>query len=157
MQDVAIAYGYNNITRTEPRAVCQGRQQPLNQLSDLLRAEVAQAGFTEILTFALVSRQENFEFVNLRDGGDTAVIIGNPRTSDFEAVRTSLLPGVLKTMGHNKDAARPLKVRPLRGMCTPKVCPLKEWAYQGTATARTAQSRHGLPTQGTPTQVTGMS
>ncbi|CAI6004875.1 unnamed protein product [Closterium sp. NIES-64] len=84
MEDVAIAHGYNNIARTEPKTVCEGKQQPLNQLCDLLRGEVAQAGFTEVLTWALIARSENFEMVNLKDDGKTAVVIGNPRSADFE-------------------------------------------------------------------------
>eukprot|EP00271_Cylindrocystis_brebissonii_P019754 TRINITY_DN619_c0_g2_i1.p1 TRINITY_DN619_c0_g2~~TRINITY_DN619_c0_g2_i1.p1 ORF type:complete len:638 (+),score=131.05 TRINITY_DN619_c0_g2_i1:205-2118(+) len=110
MEDVAIAYGYNNITRTKPKASLQGRQQPLNQFSDLLRAEVAQAGFTEVLTWALISYAENFEMVNVKDDKKTGCIIGNPRSADFEVVRTSLLPGMLKTMGHNKKVQRPVKL-----------------------------------------------
>ena len=50
-----IAYGYNNITQVEPGCAVYGKQQPVNKLSDQLRAVVAQAGFSEILTFALVS------------------------------------------------------------------------------------------------------
>lgn len=40
VQDVAIAYGYNNITRTLPKSHTQGKQQSVNHLSDLIRAEV---------------------------------------------------------------------------------------------------------------------
>lgn len=110
MEDVAIAYGYNNIVKSRPKASTQGRQQPLNHFSDLLRSEVAQAGFTEVLTWALISYAENFEMVNRKDKKDTAVLIGNPRSADFEVVRTSLLPGMLKTMGHNKKVQRPVKL-----------------------------------------------
>eukprot|EP00475_Leptophrys_vorax_P041104 TRINITY_DN7727_c0_g1_i1.p1 TRINITY_DN7727_c0_g1~~TRINITY_DN7727_c0_g1_i1.p1 ORF type:complete len:348 (-),score=25.23 TRINITY_DN7727_c0_g1_i1:105-1040(-) len=117
MEDVAIAYGYNNIVRTEPKCVCAGRQQPLNQLSDLVRAEVAQAGFTEVLTWCLISRQENFEMVNLKDDGSTAVVIGNPRSADFEVVRSSLLPGMLKTLASNKDSPRPVKLFEISDVC----------------------------------------
>ncbi|XP_024360082.1 phenylalanine--tRNA ligase beta subunit, cytoplasmic [Physcomitrium patens] len=109
-EDVAIAYGYNNISRTVPRSHTQGKQQPLNHFTDLIRAEVAMAGFTEVVTWILCSREENFTMVNRKDDGNTAVIIGNPRTADFEVVRSSLLPGMLKTMGSNKDAPRPLKL-----------------------------------------------
>jgi phenylalanyl-tRNA synthetase beta subunit len=54
MEDVAIAYGYNNIPITIPAVYTEGKQQPLNKLTDLLRKEAAMAGFTEILTLALV-------------------------------------------------------------------------------------------------------
>ena len=61
MEDVAIAYGYNNLTRTVPKTVTAGRELPLNQLCELLRGEAAMAGFTEVLTWALCSHAENFE------------------------------------------------------------------------------------------------
>ena len=34
-----------------PATVTQGRELPLNQLTELLRGEVAMAGYTEILTW----------------------------------------------------------------------------------------------------------
>ncbi|CAM6034359.1 unnamed protein product [Sphagnum compactum] len=109
-EDVAIAYGYNNIVRTVPTSYTQGKPQPLNHFSDLVRAEIAMAGFTEVVTWILGSHHENFAMVNREDNGKTAVIVGNPRTSEFEVVRSSLLPGILKTMGHNKDSPRPIKL-----------------------------------------------
>lgn len=53
-EDVAIAYGYNSIRRTIPKTSTIGEQFQLNKLSDLLRFPIAQAGFTEALTFSLV-------------------------------------------------------------------------------------------------------
>lgn len=53
-EDVAIAYGYNKIERTIPSTNTIGTQLPINKLSDLLRAPIAQAAFSEALTFSLV-------------------------------------------------------------------------------------------------------
>lgn len=107
MEDVAIAYGYNNIPK---RTLSSLKPLPLNQLSDLIRYEIAMNGFTEVLTWILCSKKENFEMLNRKDDKSTAVIIGNPRSSDFEVVRTSLMPGMLKTVGHNKDHPKPIKI-----------------------------------------------
>lgn len=52
------------------------------------------AGFTEVVTWILGSHDENFTMVNRKDDGNTAVIIGNPRTSEFE-VSGCLVVGVL--------------------------------------------------------------
>lgn len=86
MEDVAIAYGYNNLQQQIPSTVTQGRELPLNQLSELLRQEVALAGYTEVLTWALCSRGENFD--NMRNPeatpGTAAVAVGNPQTAEFE-------------------------------------------------------------------------
>lgn len=59
-EDVAIAYGYNNIKRTLPKTLTIGQQFPANKLSDLLRYPIAEAGFTEALTFTLVGIEATF-------------------------------------------------------------------------------------------------
>ncbi|EEF39230.1 phenylalanyl-tRNA synthetase beta chain, putative [Ricinus communis] len=107
MEDVAIAYGYNNIPK---RKLPSLKPLALNQLEDLIRVEVAMNGFTEVLTWILCSYRENFGMLNRKDDGSTAVIVGNPRSSDFEVVRTSLMPGALKIVGHNKDHPKPIKI-----------------------------------------------
>jgi phenylalanyl-tRNA synthetase beta chain len=40
-EDIGIAYGYNNIVKRTPATCTVGREQPLNQLGDLLREEVS--------------------------------------------------------------------------------------------------------------------
>ena len=92
---MAIAHGYNNIQRLTPNFASIGSEQPLNQLSDMLRSEAGMAGYTEILTWALCSRAENFGHMQLpHDAQGGAVSVGNPATAEFEICRTSLLPGV---------------------------------------------------------------
>ena len=54
-EDVAIAFGYNNLNIVIPKTNTSAGQQPLNMLSDLLRSEIAFAGYTEVLSFVLVS------------------------------------------------------------------------------------------------------
>jgi hypothetical protein len=76
-EDVAIAHGYNNIARSIPATVTEGKELPMNQLTELLRGECAMSGFTEVLTWALVSKVENFDFMRrwagLRGGGVVVV------------------------------------------------------------------------------------
>uniref|UniRef100_A0A7N8XPE6 phenylalanine--tRNA ligase n=1 Tax=Mastacembelus armatus TaxID=205130 RepID=A0A7N8XPE6_9TELE len=79
MEDAAIAYGFNNIIRTTPRTYTVANQFPLNKLTELLRQDLASAGFTEALNFALVAR-------------------------------TTLLPGLLKTIAANRKMPLPLKL-----------------------------------------------
>lgn len=62
-EDIAIAYGYNKISKTLPKTNTIGQQLPLNKLSDLLREPIAQCGFTEALTFSLVNIVNCFEFL----------------------------------------------------------------------------------------------
>ncbi|TDH65792.1 uncharacterized protein CCR75_009280 [Bremia lactucae] len=102
IEDVGIAYGFNNIPLTIPQTQTIGMAQPLNKLGDLLRDEISRAGFIELLTHGLCSHKENFEYLNRKDDGHSAVVLSNPATIEFEVVRTSMLPGVLKTIQNNK-------------------------------------------------------
>ena len=111
-EDVAISYGYNNINKEKagPNVVTVGAQQPLNNFSDLVRQEMASQGFSEVLTWILCSHDDNFANVNREDDGNAAAIVANPSSLDVQVARSSLLQGVLKAMGANKDAPVPAKL-----------------------------------------------
>jgi phenylalanyl-tRNA synthetase beta chain len=100
MEDVGIAYGYNNIVRTNPRTNTVGRQDPLNQLTDSVRFELAMSGYTENLTLVLCSADEHSVMMNKKpeDIEKLAVVLENPKTTEFENCRVSLIPGLLKTL-----------------------------------------------------------
>lgn len=109
-EDVAISYGYNNIQRTLPTFMHFSRQYPLNKLTEQLREQIAQSGFTEALTFSLCSK-EDVSTKFLRKIEDVpAVHISNPKTLEFQVARTSLLSGILKTVASNKKMPLPLKL-----------------------------------------------
>lgn len=110
MEDVAIAYGFNNIPRTLPKTLCTAAAQPLNKLTDLLRREVALAGFSEVLTLTLCSKKEMFDFLRRKDPGNEAVVLSNPKTLEYEVVHSMLIPDMLKTVSANKRLPLPLKI-----------------------------------------------
>ncbi|KAH9977938.1 phenylalanyl-tRNA synthetase [Lactifluus volemus] len=98
MEDAAIAYG----TVAQPLAV--------SKLSNIIRHEWAYAGWVEVLPLILCSHEENFAWLNTTDDNQTAVKIANPKTLEFQVVRTSLLPGLLKTIRENRSHALPLRI-----------------------------------------------
>ena len=110
MEDVAIAFGFNNIQKTHPRTPCVGSENPLNKLTDQLRREVAFCGFTEVLTLTLCSTEENYKFLRRANPGNEAVVLSNPKTLEYEVVRTTLLPGLLKTVSCSRSVPLPIKV-----------------------------------------------
>jgi len=103
IEDVAIAYGYNNIPRTIPVSHYPGRELPINQLSDMMRMELGRQGYTELMSLGLCSHDENFAYLNKDDDGNTAVTLANPKTIEFQVIRTSLIPGTLKTLAENRS------------------------------------------------------
>ncbi|KAJ3317438.1 hypothetical protein HDV06_001553 [Boothiomyces sp. JEL0866] len=109
MEDAAVAYNFNKIVETHPATNTIAQPLPINKLTDMLRREIANAGYTEGLAFTLCSHDENFKFLNKVDNHE-AVTLANPRTAEFQVVRTSLLPGILKTISANKHLPLPLKL-----------------------------------------------
>jgi len=109
-EDVAIAFGYNNIVKTIPKTNTIAAQFPINKLSDALRNEVASSGFCEVLTFSLCSRDDVSEKLRQPLEKSGAVHIGNPKTLDFQVARTCLLPGILRTLSANRKMPLPLKL-----------------------------------------------
>jgi len=109
MEDVAIAYGYNNIQNQKqiPQTVTTGMPQPLNKVTDLLRIELANAGYTEILAFSLCSLDDNFK--NLRRPNDGSAVILDSN-SEFQCGRITLLGGMLRSVSANKAKQLPLRV-----------------------------------------------
>lgn len=111
MCDVAVGYGFNNVPERVPETSTVGKQIPLNHLADLVRREgFAQQGYTEVLTWVTVSNAENFELLRRKDDRTKAVKIGNPKTFEFQECRTSLLPGLLKTLRENRKSKVPIRL-----------------------------------------------
>ena len=111
MEDVAIAYGFNRLPRTQPnKASTIAQPLMINKLGDIVRMESAMAGWSEVMPLILCSHDENFAWLNRTDDGNTAVKLANPKTAEYQVVRTSLLPGLLKTIRENKKHSVPIKV-----------------------------------------------
>ncbi|KAF8484915.1 phenylalanyl-tRNA synthetase subunit beta [Russula ochroleuca] len=110
MEDAAIAYGFNNLPDVFPATSTVAQPLAVSKLSDIIRHEWAYAGWVEVLPLILCSHEENFSWLRTADDGQTAVKIANPKTLEFQVVRTSLLPGLLKTIRENRSHALPLRI-----------------------------------------------
>lgn len=108
MEDVAVAFGFDNLPRRFPSTTTVGAPLPINKLTDIVRRESAYAGWTEVLPLILCSRDENYASLRRKDDGK-AITLENPKTAEFQVVRTSLLPGLLKTVRENRKHALPLR------------------------------------------------
>lgn len=111
MEDVAIGYGYDNLKKTFPAdSYTIAEALPINKVSDIVRREVAMCGpWLEVMPLTLCSHDENFKFLRRKDEGN-AVHLANPKTLEYQVVRTSLLPGILKTIRENRKHSLPITV-----------------------------------------------
>lgn len=108
-EDLAIAVGYNKVPFMEPNVICSGKQDPLNKLTELVRHELAAAGYCECLNFALCS-VEDLTTKMLKKSDEKMVEIANPKTIDFQVGRTSLLTGMIKSIVSNKSNELPIQL-----------------------------------------------
>lgn len=108
-EDLAISYGYNNITKTITPTNCYGRQQPYNKLSDLFRHEMAMGGYVEFLTMALLSEKDLYTNM-LKKPDDSSAKIFYSSCKEFEYMRNSLIPGILKSVEANKANQLPYRI-----------------------------------------------
>lgn len=111
MEDAAIGYGFNNLRKTKPQSESLvAAPLPVNKVSDILRTASAQLGYLEVLPLTLCSHDENFAFLRHKDDGTRAVKLENPKTVEYQVVRTLLLPGILKTIKENRKHSLPIRV-----------------------------------------------
>lgn len=110
MEDVAVAYGFDNLPRRFPSTNTVANPLPINKLSDIVRKEIAYAGWVEGLSLILCSHDENYAWLNQKDNGKEAILLENPKSLEYQLVRTSLLPGVLKTLRENRKHSLPLRL-----------------------------------------------
>ncbi|XP_077146994.1 phenylalanine--tRNA ligase beta subunit [Ranitomeya variabilis] len=122
VEDAAVAYGYNNIQMTIPKTYTIANQLSINKLTELLRQDLAAAGFTEALTFALCSVDDIADKLGIPVSATNAAHIANPKTAEFQVARTSLLPGLLKTIAANRKMPLPLKLFEISDVVTKDNC-----------------------------------
>ena len=108
-EDLAISYGYNNIPKVETATLCYGKQQPYNKLADLFRHEMAMGGYVEFLTMALLSEKDLYTNM-LKKPDDLSAKIYYSSCKEFEYMRNSLIPGILKSVEANKANQLPYRI-----------------------------------------------
>eukprot|EP00866_Antonospora_locustae_P001697 jgi/Antlo1/1697/2605 len=99
IEDIAVAHGFNNFERTLPATQCIGTLLPLNAFADKLKAECAILGFLE--TQCLVLEQIT---------SPDQVSITSCRSAETQTLRSSLLPGLLKSISANLHAELPIRL-----------------------------------------------
>ena len=109
-EDLAISYGYNNIKKQLTKTKTHGMQQPYNKLSDLFRNEMAMGGYVEFLTMALLSHKDMFTNLLKDKKDDKTIQILYSKSKEFEYIRSSLIPGILKSIEGNKANQLPYKI-----------------------------------------------
>lgn len=97
IEEVARAYGYDNVETKTRMTVDFSKPVRTTCLQDEIRNYLIGAGFNEILTYSLQDRMKGHLMA------DKAVEVLNPVSAEASVLRTSLVPGALTVVQHNRS------------------------------------------------------
>jgi phenylalanyl-tRNA synthetase beta chain len=103
MEEVARLSGYNNIPTSFPEIPAEART-PARRLEfrNRLKRLMSGFGFTETITYSFDSELSRDRLrLKKKDPRRKLIHILNPLTEDQVVMRTSLIPGILESMGYN--------------------------------------------------------
>ena len=102
-EEIARLFGYNNIKTTFPLIPAKGRRpEPIRILRERIRKFMTGHGFCETVNYSFISSASPDRLgLPQGDPGRECVPILNPISEDQSVMRTSLVPGLLETMGRN--------------------------------------------------------
>ncbi len=111
MEDVAIAYGYDNFTSEIPKVATIAEEDAednfIRHVSDIFIG----LGFTEANTYHISNKNELVNKMNLGEKDSLQVVeLANALTEDYNAIRNWMLPNLLKILSENKHNEFPQNV-----------------------------------------------
>jgi len=106
VEDLAIAYGYENFEPAGTNIVTIGKPDVLEEEGFNVKMLMLGLGFQETVPFTLT----NLETLAKAKITTKAVKIKNPRTEDFTVVRPSAIPSLLGTLAYNKKKRIPQRI-----------------------------------------------
>ncbi len=102
IEDVAIAYGYENLTPELVPTFTVGAPRPIEEHAATARRIMTGLGFHQVMTLVLTSEPAAFGKWRI-EPDPRAVRIENPISTEQTICRVSLLPGLLETLAINKQ------------------------------------------------------
>ena len=109
--DVARAYGYNNIKPSMPNIFTVGKMLPMNRLVENICNFLANLGLTEVKTFALTNQDDQYQKMNFDEDEPGHIALGSDtQDKNISMVRTWLLPEMLKTLVANRNKEYPQNI-----------------------------------------------
>lgn len=108
IEDVAIAYGYNNIEPRWRELPTTGRAKLDQRLIDIARELMVGLGYQEILTYTLTNQENLFEKMNTQKTKN--VELANPKVATMTCLRNWLLPSIMEFLSNNQSVEFPQKI-----------------------------------------------
>ncbi len=111
VEDVLIAYGYNNFEPEVPKLAVHGEETELEKFSRKVREIMVGFGAQEVATFTLTNKDNLFKKMNITEREfERAVEIENPVSSNWSCLRNWLLPSLMDFLSKNTTKEFPQRI-----------------------------------------------
>lgn len=104
IEEVARHFGYDNIGKTVPKSTVHGRLSSLQQRRRLVRRVLVGLGLDEAMPSPFLA---GGDLVTVGLSETDALHLANPLVADESILRTSLRPGILKSLRYNQSHRAP--------------------------------------------------
>ena len=108
IEDVAIAYGYNNIEPVWRELSTTGKAKPDQRLIDVARELMVGLGYQEILNYTLTNQANLFDKMNVER--QRLLEVSNPKVATMTCLRSWLLPSLIEFLSNNQSVEFPQKI-----------------------------------------------
>lgn len=110
IDDIARAYGFNNIPLKMPKVFTVGERLKDTIKQDNIIQILVQCGLIEVSPLSLSSKKESFENFNIPFTKDKAIELGYSKDKSLDIVSPWLLPKLLKLLTNNQHMSYPQKI-----------------------------------------------
>lgn len=117
VEEIAIAYGYNNIKPFWRKLPTTGGARPEQGFLDTARELMIGLGFQEILTYAMTNPENLFTNMNLKKR--RIIELANPKIQTMTCLRNWLLPSLMDFLNCNLSIEYPQKIFELGPVTVP--------------------------------------
>jgi len=108
VEDIAIAYGYNNFEPVNPKLESIGKLEKLEKFSDKVRSLMVGFGLQEVMRPVFTNKEDQFYRMEIKEL--SVVEVENTVSKEYTCLRVWLLPSLLKVLSANKHVEYPQKL-----------------------------------------------
>ena len=108
-EDIAIAYGYENLIPEIPQIATIGSEDPISILKRKISDILIGLNILEISTYHLSTKEKQFKDIGIKDFKNDMIEVVDSKTEN-NILRTSLLAQSIEVLSKNSDATYPQKI-----------------------------------------------
>ena len=106
IEDIAIAYGYENFKEEIPNISTIAEQDKKQELKDKIAELLSGLGLLEVSTYSLTNKEESKKALVSAE----SVELANALNQDYNILKSNLLPSILKVLSENRHNDYPQKI-----------------------------------------------